>query len=147
VDAVFRDFWNEGGVRWGPGGSGKRTKELRLIDGYSFYRMEFRDLECYGHPSVKAAKASPRIHQSSALVMEHAEPLQILTAQSSKRALIDKEILADSMELRVPVPNEYANFKGKTEKKCGIQCEYVAATRRLNAPGAAVSNRRTGDAK
>jgi hypothetical protein len=41
----------------------------------------------------------------------------------------------------------YVNFKWKTQKRRGIQCEDVAATRRLNAPWAAAFDRRAGDAK
>jgi hypothetical protein len=56
-------------------------------------------------------------------------------------------ICEDLLELRVPASIEYVNFKRKTEKKCDMQCDDVAATRKSNAPWAVASNRRTGDAK
>ena len=54
---------------------------------------------------------------------EYADPLQDLGAHSSRRVLQAHSTRGDLLDLRVPAPNEYVNFKKKTEKRIGIQSE------------------------
>lgn len=78
---------------------------------------------------------------------EYADSFQDEKAHSPTRVLQAHWTHEDFAELRVPAPNEYVNFKKKTDNGLGIQSEPLAATRKLNAPEAAASSPRPGDSK
>jgi hypothetical protein len=69
------------------------------------------------------------MQQGSVLAIEFADALQVQATHTSKGIFKAHWICEDSLELHVPASNEYVNFKRKTEKECGRQCEDVAAAR------------------